>query len=98
VNATSGFALFAIGAALLAFWIVTRFPALGPQTFGSALLATAAAFLLQAPLPSAVSKVAASDGVARALVLIVLPSLIVLFWTSGCLVRSVVALLAPHRR
>jgi hypothetical protein len=98
VSATSGFVLFAIGAALLAFWIVTRFPAFGPQTFGSALLATAAAFLLQAPLPSAVSKVAASDGVGEALMLIVLPSLAVLFWTSGCLVRSVVALLAPHGR
>jgi hypothetical protein len=98
VNATSGFALFAIGAALLAFWIVTRFPAYGPQTFGSALLATAAAFLLQAPLPSAVSTLASSEGVGAALVLIVLPSLVVLFWTSGCLVRSVVALLAPHGR
>jgi hypothetical protein len=98
VSSTALFSLFVMGAALLALWAVTRFPLLGPQTFGSALLATAAAFLLQLPLPSVASTVAVSDGVATALVLIVLPSLAVLFWASGCLVRSVVALLAPHRR
>jgi hypothetical protein len=98
MSSTSLFSFFVMGAALLAFWSVTRFPSFGPQTFGSALLATAAAFLLQSPLPSIVSAVAASDGVGTALVLIVLPSLVVLFWTSGCLIRSVVALLAPHGR
>jgi hypothetical protein len=92
------FVLFATGAALLAFWAVTRFPSFGPQTFRSALVAAAGAFVLQAPLPSIVATVASSDGAATALVLIVLPSLAILFWTSGCLVRCVVAMLAPDRR
>jgi hypothetical protein len=29
---------------------------------------------------------------------VVLPSLTLLFWTSGCLVRSIVAMIAPHGR
>ena len=92
------FVLFATGAALLAFWTVTRFRSFGPQTVRSALIAAGGAFVLQAPLPSVVAAVSASDGAATALVLIVLPSLTILFWASGCLVRSVVALLALHGR
>jgi len=89
---------FAIGAALMAFWTVARFPSLGPQTFRSALLATVAVFMLQTPVAGIVGNVAASHGVPAALLLVVLPSLTLLFWTSGCLVRSIVAMIAPHRR
>jgi hypothetical protein len=92
------FLLFAIGAALLAFWAVAHFPSIGPQTVLSALIATAAAFLLMSPLPRAVASVAASKGAAAALLFVVLPSLTLLFWTTGCLVRSLVTLAAPHRR
>jgi hypothetical protein len=92
------FLLFAIGAALLAFWTVARFTSIGPQTVLSALIATAAAFLLMSPLPGIVASVAASKGVAAALLFVVLPSLTLLFWTTGCLVRSLVALAAPYRR
>jgi hypothetical protein len=98
VNSTSAVLVFAIGAALLAFWIVTRFPSIGPQTFRSALIATVAVFMLQSPLAGIVGSVVASAGVAAALLFVVLPSLTLLFWTSGCLVRSIVAMIAPHRR
>jgi hypothetical protein len=90
--------VFAIGGALLAFWTVARFPSVGPQTFRSALLATVAVFMLQTPVAGIVGNVAASQGVPAALLLVVLPSLTLLFWTSGCLVRSIVAMIAPHRR
>jgi hypothetical protein len=90
--------LFAIGAAFLGFWTVARFPSLGPQTVPMGLIAAAVAFALQSPMAKLVTTVAISRGVAVALLLVVLPSLTVLFWTSGCLVRSLVALIAPHRR
>ena len=88
---------FATGAALLGFWAVARFPSVGPQSFLTALLATAAAFLFMSPLRGAVASVAASKGAAAALLLVVLPSLTLLFWALGCLVRSLVALMAPYR-
>jgi hypothetical protein len=91
------FLLFATGAALLAFWAVARFPSVGPQRFLSALLATAAAFVLMSPLPGIVASLAASSGAAAALLFVVLPSLTLLFWTTGCLVRSLVTLAAPYR-
>jgi hypothetical protein len=94
----SAFLCFAIGAALLAFWAVARFPSVGPQTLRTAAVATVAAFLLQSPLPAVVASVTASAGPATALVVVVLPALVLLFWTSGCLVRSLVTLIAPHRR
>ena len=91
------FVLFATGAALLAFWAVARFPSVGPQTVLKALLATAAAFVLMSPLPGIVAFVAAASGAPAALLFVVLPSLTLLFWTTGCLVRSLVALAAPHK-
>jgi hypothetical protein len=98
VNSTSAVVVFAIAAALLAFWTVTRFPSIGPQTFRSALLATLAVFMLQSPFARIVASVAASQGAAAALLLVVLPSLTLLFWASGCLVRSIVGMIAPYRR
>jgi hypothetical protein len=45
-----------------------------------------------------VSPVISAYGVAAALLLVILPSLTLLFWASGCLVRSLVMLAAPYRR
>jgi hypothetical protein len=98
VDSTLAFSVFAIGAAVVAFWTVACYPTLGPQTFLSALLLTAAVFVLQLPLPTAVASVSASRGAGAALLLVVLPALALLFWAAGCLVRSLVTLLAPHRR
>jgi hypothetical protein len=50
------------------------------------------------PLPGLVASVAASNGAAATLLFVVLPSLTLLFWTTGCLVRSLVTLAAPHSR
>ena len=98
MDTTSVLFLFAIGAAFLAFWAVARFPSFGPQTLQSALLAVVLAFVLEAPLPDLSGSVAVSAGLAAALCFVVLPSLMVLFWTSGCLLRCLVPLLVPHRR
>ena len=89
---------FGIGAALLAFWAVARFPAAGPQSVKTALLLTIGAFVLQTPLLDLVNPVIATYGVPTALMLVILPSLTALFWATGCLVRSLVSLAAPYRR
>jgi hypothetical protein len=98
VGATPVLAFFAFGAAILGFWTVVRFPALGPQTVTSGLIGAAVVFVLQSPLLRLVGPVAVSRGVATALLLVVLPSLTLLFWASGCLVRSLVTLITPHSR
>jgi hypothetical protein len=97
VNAALVLFMFAVGAALVGFWTVARFPSVGPQTFLSALVVVVAAFVLQSPLLTLVGPVIRSLGVAAALLFVVLPSLTLLFWTLGCLVRSLVALIAPYR-
>jgi hypothetical protein len=90
--------MFGTGAAALAFWAVARFPTLGPQSVKSALLLAVAMFVLQTPLLRFVSPVLNAYGVWAALLFVILPSLTLLFWVSGCLVRSLVMLAAPHRR
>jgi hypothetical protein len=52
---------------------------------------------LESQLPTVAARTVPAGGVAGALVLVVLPGLTLLFWASGCLVRSVIALIAPHR-
>jgi hypothetical protein len=89
--------VFALGASLLAFWAVARFPAVGPQSVRAALLLTVAAFVVQTPVLGLVSPVINAYGVPAALLLVILPSLTLLFWAAGCLVRSLVTLAAPYR-
>jgi hypothetical protein len=55
-------------------------------------------FVLQTPLLGFVNPVLNAYGVPGALLFVVLPSLTLLFWASGCLVRSLVMLAAPYRR
>jgi hypothetical protein len=98
VSSTAVLFIYAVGASLVAFWAVARYPALGPQTFRPALFAAVAAFALQSQLPAFVVFAIRSLGVAPTLVFVVLPSLVVLFWTSGCLVRSLIAMITPYRR
>jgi hypothetical protein len=89
---------FGIGAALLGFWATARFPGLGPQAVVPALLTTAAVLVLELPLPAAAERAVDAGGPPFALLAVVLPALTLLFWACGCLVRSLVALLAPYRR
>lgn len=89
---------FGVGAAVLAFWTVARYPSFGPQSVGAALLFTVGMFVLQTPLLALVTPVVRTAGVAAALLFVILPSLTLLFWATGCLVRSLVALAAPYRR
>jgi hypothetical protein len=90
--------VFGIGSAALAFWVVVRFPSFGPQTFPLALLLMGAASLAQPVLLGLVRPMMGTLGVPGALLLVILPALTVLFWTAGCMIRSLVALAAPYER
>jgi hypothetical protein len=98
VNPTLTIACFGLGAAVVAFWLVARFPRLGPRSVRGALLVTAAAFVAQTPLLGLVDRAVSGLGVAGALLLVILPALTLLFWACGCLVRSLVSLAAPYGR
>ena len=89
--------LYGAGAAALAFWAVARFPGVGPQSVKSALVVAAAVFVVQTPLLGLVGMVVNDYGVPVALLVVILPSLTLLFWGAGCLVRSLVMLAAPYR-
>jgi hypothetical protein len=81
---------YAAGAAAIAFWLVVRYPSLGPQKLRSALAAAAAAVLLEQPLFVALHAVRSASGRAAAVLIVGLPLLTMLFWSSGCLVRAAI--------
>jgi len=90
--------VFGVGAAaMLGFWTVVRFPTLGPQRVSSALVVGAVVFVGQSPVLGIMEQVKLALGIPPALLFVVLPSLTLLFWATGCLVRSLVALAAPYR-
>jgi hypothetical protein len=89
--------LFGVGAATLAFWLVARFPGAGPQSVKASLAVVAGLFVAQTPVLSLVNPVLSAHGVAATLLFVILPSLTLLFWGAGCLVRSLVMLAAPYK-
>ena len=98
MDPTVAVTLFGIGAATVAFWAVARFPGLGPQTVTKALIVVAAVLILQTPLLSLMPPAVGAVGPGGALLVVATPSLALLFWACGCLVRSLVLLAAPYRR
>jgi len=97
VSSSTGIVLFGLGAGVLGFWAVVRFPHFGPQRVVTALAVAAAAFAAQTPLLAVMPRVEAAAGVAGAMLLVVLPALTLLFWAAGCLLRSLVDLLSFYR-
>jgi hypothetical protein len=98
MDPTVAVSVFGIGAAAIAFWAVVRFPRIGPQSLARAIVVAAVAFLVQTPALTLVGPAVDAYGVPTALLLVILPSLTVLFWATGCIVRSLVLLAAPYRR
>lgn len=86
---------FAAGSALVAFWLVTRFRVFGPQRLWTAFLATLMAFGLQPLAVALVGPTTSAAGPPAALLLIVFPTLVVMFWATGCLMRAFVRILSP---
>jgi hypothetical protein len=84
-------ALFAGGAALLALWLLVRFPSFGPRSLRASLIASVVCVVIERPLLSVLEFVRNSSGRGIALLLVGLPLLTMLFWSSGCLVRAAAA-------
>jgi hypothetical protein len=89
--------LFSVGAAGLGLWAVARFPSFGPRSVIGSLLVVIGAFALMSATDGLSGTVARSDGPAAALMLVVLPTLTLVFWACACLVRAFVTILAPFR-
>ncbi len=83
--------LFAGGAALLALWLLVRFPSFGPKSLRASLIASAICVVIERPLLSVLETVRNSSGRGIALLVVGLPLLTILFWSSGCLVRAAAA-------
>jgi hypothetical protein len=90
--------LFAVGGAFLALWVLARFPTWGPQRVRSATAAATVALVLETPMIAFMGWVRHSMGVVPALLFVALPSFTLMFWFSGCLLRSLAGMIAPYRR
>lgn len=82
---------YTAGAAVLAFWLVVRYPSFGPQRLKTALTAAALAVVLEQPLLASLGLLRSASGRAAAVLLVGMPLLTLLFWSSGCLVRAAIA-------
>jgi hypothetical protein len=80
--------LFAIGSALLALWLLVRFPSFGPRSLRASLIASVVCVVVEGPVLSLLEAVRNSSGQAAALLVVGLPLLTTLFWSSGCIVRA----------
>jgi hypothetical protein len=97
VSSASVVSLFGVGSALLGFWLVLRFGGFGPQSVQSAMFLVIAVFVLQSPFLVLVGPVNNAAGPGAALLAVVLPSLVMLFWSAGCLVRNLATLISHYR-
>lgn len=94
MSVTLALGLYTIGAAVIAMWLVVRFPSIGPRTVTMAIIAgVIAAAGLQLAL-ALIAPVAhhAPFGVATALMLVILPALTGMFWTLARMLRLLAAL------
>lgn len=87
-------ALYCLGGAALALWLLARFPTVGPRRPVTVLVAILAVFVVLSIAGALVSPVFAFGrfGPAVALLLVVLPVLTGAFWVSGCALRAIAAM------
>jgi hypothetical protein len=86
---------YACGAALLAVWLVVRFPSFGPSSVMGSTGLLLAAFGVAAAVPVLVQALVAGGSLAigfLALVGLVLPTLALMFWAALLLFRAFVGL------
>jgi len=91
---------YACGAALLAVWLVVRFPTFGPSSVIGSIGMLFAACVVASVVPPAVQWLADGDGVVGgffALVGLVLPTLALMFWSFVRLFRAFARLLPGLR-
>jgi hypothetical protein len=82
---------FALGAALIALWLVCRYPGLGPSTLRRGFVLVACAWGLLFLVPPATAAAESAVGAPAALLLVDLPLLMFAFWAAGHVLRLYVA-------
>ncbi|MGZ4357300.1 MAG: hypothetical protein ACXVRU_10860 [Gaiellaceae bacterium] len=82
---------YAVGAALLGFWLFARYPAFGPRTIRTAFLLVACAYCVLLGAGPATAEAKALAGPVVALVGVYLPILAFAFWTAIHLLRATIA-------
>jgi hypothetical protein len=98
MNVTLVVCLYLVGAAGLALWLVARFPSLGPTGIGTSIVIVIGSFLLLDLTQGLTGSVSRADGPAAALLLVVLPTLTLMFWSCARLLRAFVERLTPYGR
>lgn len=92
MNVHSILLVYTCGAAVLAIWLVARFPRFGPSTILGATGMLLAAFAVAAIVPAVVQTLVGDDGNRMggfvALVGLVLPTLAAMFWSAARLLRA----------
>lgn len=85
---------YCLGGAVIALWLLARFPSVGPQrplTVILAVLGVGIGLSVAGALVGALAEVG-RFGIALALLAVVLPSLTTAFWVSGCVLRTLAGL------
>lgn len=86
------------GAAILALWLLTRFPDLGPKTPRGATGAVAVAILALLATPPAIGLVGRFAGVLGATFFVALPGAVLVFLAVGWIMLFVIRAIQPHMR
>jgi len=86
-----------IGSALLALWMLLRFPTLGPKGFVGSMVACGAATILTSVIAPAMRLVISAAGPAAAMLLVAVPILTYAFWSGGVLLRVLATLRSAFR-
>ena len=86
--------IYAVGAAAIAFWLIVRFPELGPRRMTGVLLMALAALLGMQVALAMIDPVAqrGSYGIVLALMLLILPALTWMFWSAALMLRTLAEL------
>ena len=90
--------VYAVGAAHLGLWAVARFPARGPQTIASSVVAVALSYLLLLLSGRLTGAAADSAGAGVALPCVFLPIMTTVFWSAAHLIRTAAERIAPFSR
>ena len=96
MSTTSISCVFAFGAAVLALWLVWRYPHYGPGTLRRGALLVVCAWALLLLLTPATAAAEQAAGASAALLFVDLPMLVFVFWSTVHLLRLYIGTVERH--
>jgi len=85
---------YSAGGAILALWLIVRFPNVVPKGMGVSMILIAVGYVALSVAQTYAGEVAHAATAAVALLLVVLPAYVAMFWACGCFIRACVSALA----